>query len=129
MYFVLFVCFFFFFQAEDGIRDDLVTGVQTCALPISECAACLLLSPVVRSYPSEASAANPSVVSTLVPALVGQRSSAWSRNTRHRPATRSRQRTERSRGSAASSKHSGVAAEQAEVAEAASERALCVAAE
>src|SRR5574344_2556199 len=28
-------CFcFFFFQAEDGIRDDLVTGVQTCALPI-----------------------------------------------------------------------------------------------
>src|SRR5258708_26926135 len=28
--------FFFFFQAEDGIRDDLVTGVQTCALPICE---------------------------------------------------------------------------------------------
>src|SRR5258708_36302887 len=27
--------FLFFFQAEDGIRDDLVTGVQTCALPIS----------------------------------------------------------------------------------------------
>src|SRR5438105_7453485 len=26
--------FFFFFQAEDGIRDPLVTGVQTCALPI-----------------------------------------------------------------------------------------------
>src|SRR5207244_5425940 len=26
--------FFCFFQAEDGIRDDLVTGVQTCALPI-----------------------------------------------------------------------------------------------
>ena len=32
------MCFFFFFQAEDGIRDDLVTGVQTCALPI-----CMLL--------------------------------------------------------------------------------------
>src|SRR5260364_48593 len=36
----LFSCFapssiFFFFQAADGIRDDLVTGVQTCALPIS----------------------------------------------------------------------------------------------
>src|SRR5207244_6718399 len=33
----LFCCcgfLFFFFQAEDGIRDDLVTGVQTCALPI-----------------------------------------------------------------------------------------------
>src|SRR2546429_1011218 len=28
------VCFFFFFQAEDGIRDVAVTGVQTCALPI-----------------------------------------------------------------------------------------------
>src|SRR3712207_9200901 len=27
-------CFFFFFQAEDGIRDIGVTGVQTCALPI-----------------------------------------------------------------------------------------------
>src|SRR5207244_7005570 len=26
------------FQAEDGIRDDLVTGVQTCALPISRAA-------------------------------------------------------------------------------------------
>src|SRR5690348_18017247 len=31
MYFI----FFFFFQAEDGIRDGRVTGVQTCALPIS----------------------------------------------------------------------------------------------
>src|SRR3989440_1767766 len=29
------VFFFFFFQAEDGIRDLIVTGVQTCALPIS----------------------------------------------------------------------------------------------
>src|SRR6266498_2704782 len=29
------VYFFFFFQAEDGIRDADVTGVQTCALPIS----------------------------------------------------------------------------------------------
>src|SRR2546422_7171207 len=27
--------FFFFFQAEDGIRDVAVTGAQTCALPIS----------------------------------------------------------------------------------------------
>src|SRR3989441_8243063 len=32
---VLSLLFFFFFQAEDGIRDKLVTGVQTCALPIS----------------------------------------------------------------------------------------------
>src|SRR2546429_6648059 len=28
------ISFFFFFQAEDGIRDVAVTGVQTCALPI-----------------------------------------------------------------------------------------------
>ena len=35
-YFFLFLFFFFlfFFQAEDGIRDVAVTGVQTCALPI-----------------------------------------------------------------------------------------------
>src|SRR5256886_2947276 len=35
---MLLVVFFFFFQAEDGIRDLTVTGVQTCALPISESA-------------------------------------------------------------------------------------------
>src|SRR5205085_6183860 len=34
MWFVYFCIFFFFFQAEDGIRDLTVTGVQTCALPI-----------------------------------------------------------------------------------------------
>src|SRR5690606_30576081 len=33
---LLFICVYcFFFQAEDGIRDFHVTGVQTCALPIS----------------------------------------------------------------------------------------------
>src|SRR2546426_6472509 len=32
--------FFFFFQAEDGIRDYKVTGVQTCALPISAAPGC-----------------------------------------------------------------------------------------
>src|SRR6266496_6211408 len=31
------ILYFFFFQAEDGIRDLYVTGVQTCALPISDC--------------------------------------------------------------------------------------------
>src|SRR5207249_5295508 len=35
----LFVLIFFFFQAEDGIRDRNVTGVQTCALPISKAGA------------------------------------------------------------------------------------------
>src|SRR5688572_29407167 len=34
-FYVFRFCFFFFFQAEDGIRDLTVTGVQTCALPIS----------------------------------------------------------------------------------------------
>src|SRR5687767_15964148 len=34
----------FFFQAEDGIRDKLVTGVQTCALPI-------LISSVLQAEP------------------------------------------------------------------------------
>src|SRR5256885_7894809 len=33
--------FFFFFQAEDGIRDYKVTGVQTCALPICHVLLCL----------------------------------------------------------------------------------------
>src|SRR5260221_2323676 len=38
MYYILMLIIsmfsFFFFQAEDGIRDHCVTGVQTCALPI-----------------------------------------------------------------------------------------------
>src|SRR6266496_1654298 len=33
--YLIFFFVFFFFQAEDGIRDLYVTGVQTCALPIS----------------------------------------------------------------------------------------------
>src|SRR5437763_12168532 len=35
VFFLFVFFFFFFFQAEDGIRDTSVTGVQTCALPIS----------------------------------------------------------------------------------------------
>src|SRR5260370_1431047 len=35
LYCSVLLCYFFFFQAEDGIRDSSVTGVQTCALPIS----------------------------------------------------------------------------------------------
>src|ERR1039457_2467850 len=34
----------YFLQAEDGIRDYKVTGVQTCALPISSCAFCISIS-------------------------------------------------------------------------------------
>src|SRR5437870_7126688 len=43
---------FFFFQAEDGIRDGHVTGVQTCALPISHIAAGKALTSLGR--PAEA---------------------------------------------------------------------------
>src|SRR5690606_40717191 len=44
--YVLLYCSFFFFQAEDGIRAFHVTGVQTCALPISyRCALALPASP------------------------------------------------------------------------------------
>src|SRR2546430_8932687 len=47
---------FFFFQAEDGIRDLTVTGVQTCALPISSraaahAAACSLFERVIEVHP------------------------------------------------------------------------------
>src|SRR5256886_15763794 len=45
-----FYCFFFFFfQAEDGIRDLTVTGVQTCALPISSLLTNYELDVVVES--------------------------------------------------------------------------------
>src|SRR2546425_9624340 len=40
----------FFFQAEDGIRDKLVTGVQTCALPILD--AVLLMGEVRAAHAS-----------------------------------------------------------------------------
>src|SRR2546422_6883269 len=46
-------CFVFFFQAEDGIRDVAVTGVQTCALPISSTGTVFpSVSVMVRSYRS-----------------------------------------------------------------------------
>src|SRR2546429_1883133 len=45
--------FFFFFQAEDGIRDVAVTGVQTCALPISaEISTSLITDSVCAWVPS-----------------------------------------------------------------------------
>src|SRR3989441_7538043 len=48
----VFYCFFFF-QAEDGIRDKLVTGVQTCALPIS--IGCTLPKIAAKATPSATS--------------------------------------------------------------------------
>src|SRR5256885_6101978 len=49
--------FFFFFQAEDGIRDYKVTGVQTCALPISPAAR--QLNPVLVPGPVGAQEVQP----------------------------------------------------------------------
>src|SRR2546427_11008496 len=46
--------FFFFFQAEDGIRDLTVTGVQTCALPISAGTTRASASRTVTRTPSRA---------------------------------------------------------------------------
>src|ERR1039457_3720357 len=43
--------FFFFFQAEDGIRDYKVTGVQTCALPVSHFNVCKVHDLHVTSTP------------------------------------------------------------------------------
>src|SRR6266853_3580902 len=57
--------FFFFFQAEDGIRDLTVTGVQTCALPISTGTGTDLVTPTVVSTFPTANQANVPVNSTL----------------------------------------------------------------
>src|SRR3712207_7666446 len=59
MLIILYICnsfFFFFFQAEDGIRDIGVTGVQTCALPILAAAGSVGADEdrrVVRAVPAE----------------------------------------------------------------------------
>src|SRR2546429_1782051 len=46
--------FFFFFQAEDGIRDVAVTGVQTCALPISSASQGASATSRLHTIPSNA---------------------------------------------------------------------------
>src|SRR6266566_9190253 len=47
----LIIVFVFFFQAEDGIRDYKVTGVQTCALPISDAAVVATVPAPVEGEP------------------------------------------------------------------------------
>src|SRR5205823_10138768 len=59
----------FFFQAEDGIRDKLVTGVQTCALPISSAA---------RNYLSS----NFSTISSA--AIIGGPAACWAPSRKRR---------------------------------------------
>src|SRR6266487_4917287 len=46
------MCVCFFFQAEDGIRDGRVTGVQTCALPICLLIIALVVKVVMAARPS-----------------------------------------------------------------------------
>src|SRR5207244_10600604 len=73
---------FFFFQAEDGIRDDLVTGVQTCALPIYR----------VDARRSDEGDASPSVVVSMFLRLAKGLASPSSLR---RASTRSRMRSRR----------------------------------
>src|SRR3989454_12201185 len=61
--------FFFFFQAEDGIRDYKVTGVQTCALPISAASASRAARAATRLSRSMLATAAASASSGAAPSL------------------------------------------------------------
>src|SRR5699024_11287834 len=60
------VVLFFFFQAEDGIRDRNVTGVQTCALPI------LNITPQISSGSFELGKAFTNEIANFVDAGLGR---------------------------------------------------------
>src|SRR5207248_4586296 len=62
---ICYTMFYFFFQAEDGIRDRTVTGVQTCALPISRSVAWTLPEGWTQSV------ANSPRTASLKPAVAG----------------------------------------------------------
>src|SRR5205823_8733282 len=67
-----------FFQAEDGIRDKLVTGVQTCALPICVAFAAFALSVVGMSNVAQLIVGRIGVRPTLTAGLVAFAASvAW----------------------------------------------------
>src|SRR3712207_8058281 len=74
---LIFNFLFFFFQAEDGIRDIGVTGVQTCALPISMRHAHLL-------------GASEPLMHRLVPALVAEMGAAYPELVRAQPRSEER---------------------------------------
>src|SRR6266545_4373175 len=88
--------FFFFFQAEDGIRDKLVTGVQTCALPI--CRPGSTPGPACSAQPSGGSRRRWPVTSS---ARAGYGSAGVPRR-RHRPPAPPTARPPRSRGRSSS---------------------------
>src|SRR6266567_4919076 len=79
--------FFFFFQAEDGIRDLTVTGVQTCALPIwllmmvSGVSACAGLTcwprPSATALSSDGSARKPASPCGYLMSCSNPASTAW----------------------------------------------------
>src|SRR5439155_5910373 len=60
---------YFFFQAEDGIRDGHVTGVQTCALPISRYAGAVYSGPSSRRICRMASRKGSDSMSPTVPPI------------------------------------------------------------
>src|SRR5690348_17810444 len=62
---VMIYCLVFFFQAEDGIRDGRVTGVQTCALPISPTSAAR--SPTTITCAATRSTRSPSTAPATTP--------------------------------------------------------------
>src|SRR2546427_7979206 len=80
---LLCLLFFFFFQAEDGIRDLTVTGVQTCALPIwiwttppmAHVPYRLELPPGTTSTRSMESGTRPQLIHPPKPSLSGDRKS------------------------------------------------------
>src|SRR2546430_11875616 len=57
--------YFFFFQAEDGIRDLTVTGVQTCALPIFTRLKIVAFTAMPRANVSTATAVNPGFLTSI----------------------------------------------------------------
>src|SRR5437660_9248360 len=70
--------FFFFFQAEDGIRDGHVTGVQTCALPISRPSSRFFSSSSLPVFPVASSRA----MSTIRSSRLGRNSCRDRKSTR-----------------------------------------------
>src|SRR5437762_4453262 len=79
-----FFFFFFFFQAEDGIRDTSVTGVQTCALPISSSS-----TPPTYQHASRARCATSTPATTSAPRRSAARTASRISASRQHP-TRSR---------------------------------------
>src|SRR2546427_1189709 len=78
----MFLClcsFFFFFQAEDGIRDLTVTGVQTCALPISYDTGRPASSLASLATSRTVTIAGPAISSTLLPGSVDRSAAAAER--------------------------------------------------